>query len=266
MKLFDIPTTVSANRNEGEITSVGVVADRPTRELIWEIVHREEVNPIAECKGLSHTTLLLSPHEGYTGEETASMTFAVVCLARVGWTPRLFNTYVGDMVGAGVVVEDFVPMIEIVREVQNRYSTWKSLHELSSQLDPLRQKLSLLQTKTEWIVKWRDEAIECERRLGRRDERVSGMVDEVCGYSDQARDLYQKRRGSLRDVEARIEAYKVMMETNKMVSVDVYHSIVEAIAIEIRSVERHINTLTPFFNKIQNQLMIDIRRATPPAK
>lgn len=259
-QLFNIQTQIST---QGEV--VRIVAAKPVRSAIWNLVTNDALNPgVARYDGGAPTVVTLKPYPGYDGALVENMAYAFACLASWGDWATLFCTSITEYTKGLVTVEGFTPDPEVVAEFQRLYVAWKSVSSLQKKVN----SLGLIGHNTSAVIDWNHEAIECFRRADSPNRAtIEQMVEDVGEYAREARKISATKAANRRILEAKVKTFELLVasaaETTKVSQV--FYSIDWDIQVESNRLLDEIELHSTEFAEIRDNLMVAIRKATPPA-
>lgn len=268
-RFFNIPTTVKAEFEGKTLIEVKITAVHQIRQKIWSLVVNDWFNPgLVWYNGGIPTAITLGPNPGCTSFQTTNMAYALACLATVEHDGLdLFGFSLDNMTANKVVFQGFVPNLDAVREFQRLYIHWKAMDTLRSRLHGLKFEEGL---NTGAIYAWHDEAVEALRRLygEPRNYEVEAMVDQVGDYAKTARVIDALKSANWHFLETEIASFEMAINANSQ-GLDLpipakYAKIVEKIEGEAARLRAEVESFRPTFDKIQHELMVAIRKATPP--
>lgn len=262
--LFDIKTIVTAIIQDGEITSVRIVATKATRSAIWDLVTNGALNPgIARYEGGAPTVITLKPYPGYDGILVANLAYTLALLANVSNWADLFTSNATQLAGELVGFENFQPDQAAIDEIQQIYLNWKSITTLKNMLDNLGYSGYNIAA----ILEWNREATECFRRSGSLDQaKIHPMIKDLDEYAIEARRISATKAARLSALEAKIEMFETLISCASNSDVcRSYFEIWAAIEAEGDRLRGEAELHGGEFAMIRDNLMVTIRRASPPA-
>ncbi len=264
-QIFNIPTTVTAQIEDGRITSVRIVAAKETRSAIWNLATNDQLNPgVAQYHGGAPTVIALTPYPGYNGILTANLAYAFALLANVeDWTD-LFVSSAVSLAGTMVEAENFTPYPETLNEIQLMYLNWKSVSSLRNQV----HNLAYDGYNAGAILEWYQEAVECFRRSSSEVQAtISWIMSALDKHATEARRISAATAKNRSELEEKVKAFETLVNSDaprKHINQS-YFGIVQAILVESGRLQKEVELHKDEFRIIQNELMTTLRLSTPPA-
>lgn len=270
-KLFEIQTIVKV-QFEGEIDpricSVRITATKKRRSAIWKLVVNDNLNPGVARYGYSNdslTTITLTPYRGYDGSLVANMAYAFACITQADDWTHLFSIPAPTLGVKNVKTEGFQPDDDVVLEIQRLFVNWKAVSDLNSRIGDL--KLEGINTNA--IYAWNREAIECLRRAGGTTTALASIVANVAKVNEYAalvRAIDKIKLANLKAIQKVVALFE--QPTAGIKAADLAHEyfkIVRWVDDETTRLEAEVDDFATHWDKLQFELMEQIRKATPPA-
>ncbi len=270
-KLFDIPTIVKAElevKIDLRIVSVRITTTKEKRSAIWHLVVNDDLNPGVARYGYREdapTTITLTPYPGYDGDLVANMAYAFACIVEArDWT-NLFSVPASDFGEENVKTEGFQPNKEVMLEIQRLYVTKKAVDVLNSMVNDLK----FMGLNTNAIYAWNREAIECLRRAGGTSTAPASVVSKVGKigeYANLARAIDLIKLANLTIIKRKVASFELstaMFSSTELAQQ--YFAIVSMIDSETTRLSDEVDDFSTDWDEIQQNLMVAIRKATPPA-
>ncbi len=275
-KLFEIPTTVSAESDGTNLVEVRITTSKEVRSKIWHIIVQNDFNPaVAQfgLKGDSPTTIILRPYSGY--EESglvAQMAYAAACLAQVEDFTLLFD----DPSGSGPAVLENLPEVigfEInggtIYELQKLYVSYMARETLQS----LAHELSSLSIDYEAFRNWRAEAEDALRRLRFSGKKLNpgeylaltNAAKLVNRYAEEAASIRRIQDIADRDLRQKIDSFATKIKDYGPIPnlVSKYYDLLAAVLTEHRIRRESVDSLVKSRKEIREAMGV-IRANTPP--
>lgn len=265
-KLFDIPTIVEVLIS-GE--SVRITATSEKRSAIWRLVVNNSLNPGVAKYGYhkydTPTTITLTTYPGYDGALVANMAYAFACIVEADDWTNLFSVPASRFGEKNVKTEGFKPDNDVALEIQRLFVTEKAVNVLKSMVNDLKFK----GLNTDAIYAWNHEATECLRRAGGTSTALASIVanvEKVGEYASLARASDKTKLVNLRAIQEAVALFEQSTAGNKPADLaQGYFKIVRWIDDETTRLEAEVDIFATHWDMLQFELMVQIRKATPPA-